>query len=75
MTSSHGPVAVGARWIMKAVSFAETSIQVSDFSPAWFTVPVRSGGTSGGNATEIGRIMSISSWLRMWQCHTYSHRS
>ena len=23
-------------------------------------------------ATDTGRIMSISSWLRMWQCHTYS---
>src|SRR5512144_1784318 len=23
-------------------------------------------------ATETGRIMSISSWLRMWQCQTYS---
>ncbi len=20
----------------------------------------------------VGRIMSFSSWLRMWQCHTYS---
>src|SRR5450756_147304 len=23
--------------------------------------------------TVTGRIMSISSWLSMWQCHTYSH--
>ena len=34
--------------------------------------------TTGGmasvrlTATDTGRIMSISSWLRMWQCQTYS---
>src|SRR5665648_1029887 len=30
-------------------------------------------GSSLGTKTVTGRIMSISSWLRMWQCHTYSH--
>ena len=28
---------------------------------------------TGGIATETGRIMSISSWVRMWQWKTYSH--
>lgn len=26
----------------------------------------------GGSASDSGRIMSISSWLRMWQWMTYS---
>src|SRR5476649_660762 len=29
-------------------------------------------GSARGTWTVTGRIMSISSWLRMWQCHTYS---
>src|SRR5450759_2770066 len=29
-------------------------------------------GSARGTKTVTGRIMSISSWLRMWQCHTYS---
>ena len=31
-------------------------------------VLVRPLGATGGSASVCGRIMSISSWLRMWQC-------
>jgi hypothetical protein len=30
-------------------------------------------GAGGGTMKLIGRIMSFSSWPRMWQCHTYYH--
>ena len=51
-------------WTTNAVSLTELSVHVSvpvavsNASPAGFT---------GGSAIDTGRIMSISSWLRMWQ--------
>ena len=36
------------------------------------SVLVRPLGATGGSTSVCGRIMSISSWLRMWQCQTYS---
>ena len=61
----------------KPISLSERSDQerlIREFqAPA--TVAVRPAGASGtvrGTWTEIERIMSFSSWLRMWQCHTYS---
>ena len=40
--------------------------------PAAVTVKAGAAAKAVLTVTLTGRIMSISSWLRMWQCHTYS---
>ena len=63
------------------VSVIELSFQVSltswpttlPFLSSTLTkVEANPSGLIGGSASDTGRIMSISSWLRMWQCQTYS---
>ena len=64
------------RCTRNAVSVIELSLQVSTarrlLPPALMSVLVRPFGATGGSTSDCGRIMSISSWLRMWQCQTYS---
>src|SRR5512147_1265409 len=55
----------------KAVSVIELSVHAT-VPPFFAGVQASPLAWSGGSATVTGRIMSISSWLRMWQCHTYS---
>ena len=57
-------------WTTDAVSVIELSSQVSvrcRLLPFPATVYVRLPDLIGGRASDTGRIMSISSWLRMWQ--------
>ena len=57
------------------VSVMELSFHVSTARrvvPVPLSVLVRPLGAIGGSTSDCGRIMSISSWLRMWQCQTYS---
>ncbi|GAO04619.1 hypothetical protein PSR1_03514 [Anaeromyxobacter sp. PSR-1] len=57
-----------------AYSTGVASIQARSTPPAAGVTVTPVGGYGRDVATEtaMGRIMSISSWLRMWQCHTYS---
>ncbi len=63
------------RWTRNDVSVIELSFQVTTILRL-FPLPVNEkaspSGLYGGSASDCGRIMSISSWLRMWQCQTYS---
>ena len=57
-----------SRWTTNPVSLIELSFQVS----VRLVAPGLAGAASpsgliGGIATVTGRIMSISSWLRIWQ--------
>ena len=63
------------RWSTKAVSLIELSFQLivnRRLLPLPVMTQVIVSALSGASATAMGRIMSISSWLRMWQCQTYS---
>ena len=63
------------RWSTKAVSLIELSFQLivnRRLLPLPVMTQVIVSALSGASATATGRIMSISSWLRMWQCQTYS---
>ena len=61
-TSVHSPFT--SFWTAKAVSLSEPSVQLNVVVPGSNASPV---GALGGSASSTGRIMSISSWLRMWQ--------
>src|SRR5450759_2535242 len=62
------------RWTVNEVSLAELSIQVRATADGITGLAVsRPEGTGGATWWMMGRIMSFSSWPRMWQCHTYSH--
>ena len=66
---AHAP-APALRWTTNDVSLIELSFQVNVsrvLLPLPVTTQVNPSAASGGRATETGRIMSISSWLRMWQ--------
>ena len=61
-----------ARWTVKLVALTELSNQFST-TPACVRLGETSAvGISGVAVNTTERIMSFSSWLRMWQCHTYS---
>ena len=53
----------------KAVSAIELSFHVSvtEGGPCGLFTAVSPVGAFGGYTNDTGRIMSISSWLRMWQ--------
>jgi len=51
----------------EVVSFAH--VRLTAAPAAWAVSPE---GTAGETLKTIGRIISISSWLSMWQCHMYS---
>src|SRR4051794_24839015 len=68
-TSVQVVVPLIARWTTNDVSVIDSSMKLS--------VCVALSNTSvsalnGGSASSTGRIMSISSWDRMWQWYTYS---
>ena len=63
------------RSIRKPISFSEIYVQVRSTGPGGVGVAVRSAmaaGTAVGTCKTSGRIMSFSSWPRMWQCQVYS---
>ncbi len=64
----------GLPQVAKSVVTGVPSVQVRVMGRPEFPVVVSTGaaGKVRDTLTEIGRIMSISSWLRMWQCQTYS---
>ena len=49
------------------VSLIELSFKVSPTWPVPLTRERKPVALIGGSASDTGRIMSISSWLRMWQ--------
>jgi len=64
--------ASSARSIRKPVSLNDVSVQARSTAGPATAVAERSVGASGRMATATPCIMSISSWLRMWQWYTYS---
>ena len=49
------------------------SLQLTTILPALGVAwALKAGGVAVTTFKTMGRIMSISSWLRMWQCQTYS---
>src|SRR5450631_1004069 len=48
------------------------SVQLTVNEPAGLVTGFGVAGSARFVASVTGRIMSISSWLSMWQCHTYS---
>ena len=64
-----------ARWTVNPASCAELSTQLSmivGLVALPFQAPERKVGAFGGTANTSECMKSISSWDRMWQCHTYS---
>src|SRR5437868_11344463 len=57
---------------LNPLSLAELSVHVSVTVPPFCTA-LKADGAGGGTRKLMDRIMSFSSWPRMWQCHTYSH--
>src|SRR5512137_2950201 len=63
------------RWTRNDVSLIELSLKVTwirRLLPLPMMANVSPSALSGGSARITGRIMSISSWERMWQWYTYS---
>src|SRR5512146_2765453 len=72
---SHGPFKLVARWTAKPLSLTDWSTQVTRtlwLLPLPESTAVTLAGGAGATARAAGRIMSISSCARMWQCQTYS---
>src|SRR5215468_4602599 len=61
LRSTLNPLSLAELSVQESVTLLEASRTAEKFE-------------GGGGATWkiIGRIMSFSSWPRMWQCHTYS---
>ena len=65
-----------ARWTVNPASWEDLSVQFNVTLGVLvfpFQAPVRPVGGLGGAANTSECMKSISSWDRMWQCHTYSH--